>query len=91
MPSPLTEPTDVDNQGVVTARTVYVSGTLTGTVKIEASPARTGNVWTEVLSQTLGAYDSTRCATVYGQLTGMAAGPVTVKVAYRTGGVGCRG
>lgn len=74
------------NQGVVTARTVYVSGTLTGTVKIEASPARTGNVWTEVLSQTaLGAYElNTVCHRLRAKLTGMAAGPVTVKVACRT-------
>lgn len=76
------------NQANVVARTVYITGTLNGTVKIEASPSQTGNDWTEVFSETtLGAHvfdaDPLVCHRLRAKLTGMVAGPVTVRVACR--------
>lgn len=78
----------ITHQGNVTARTVYISGTLTGTVKIDASPVAEGDVWTEVFSETtLGvhAFDvDPVCHRLRARLASMSVGPVTVRVACRT-------
>jgi hypothetical protein len=75
------------NQANVVARTVYISGTLTGTVKIEASPVDSGDEWVEVMSvTTVGVKSFTIdpvCKRLRGKLADMVAGPVTVKVCCR--------
>lgn len=75
------------NQGNVVARTIYVSGTFEGTVKIEASPTRDGNDWVDVFSGNavgVHAFDvDPVCLRLRGKLSDMTAGSVTVVVACR--------
>lgn len=76
------------NQGNVAARTVFITGPYTGTVKIEASPVASGDDWHEVLSTTsTGAMkltiDPLVCSRLRAKTASMSGGAVTVKMVCR--------
>ena len=76
------------NQGNVVARTVYIAGPFTGSVKIEASPSALGDDWYEVLSTTTAGamsltVDPLACSRLRAKLASMTDGTVTVKICCR--------